>query len=115
MKKLILIAAILISNKIIAQIVAGPMLGYVEHREAAVWIEVDEKVNKVGIKYWVKNNTTTKNTLMYKGALNNKNNPITFILPELLMNTSYQYQFEMDGKEVFPAKIYEFKTKELWE
>lgn len=115
MKKLILIAAILISNKIIAQIVAGPMLGYVEHREAAIWIEVDEKVNKVGIKYWVKNNATNKNTLMYKGALNNKYNPITFILPELLMNTSYQYQFEMDGKEVSPAKIYEFKTKDLWE
>jgi alkaline phosphatase D len=115
MKNLFLVWALIFSNHIFGQIVSGPLLGYVEHREAAIWIEVEAKVSKVGIEYWPKSNVTEKTKIYYKGALKNKYNPITIILPELQMNTSYQYQFEIDGKEVFPSKIYEFSTKDLWE
>ncbi len=115
MKKILLLLAILCGHRIFAQIVAGPMLGYVEHREAAVWIEVDTKVGKIGIQYWPKSNLSNKITLFCKQELKHRNNPITFVLPELQMNTMYQYQFEIDGKAVFPSKIYEFKTKDLWE
>jgi alkaline phosphatase D len=115
MKKLLLLALIFTSNILKAQIVSGPMLGYVEHREAAVWIEVEAKVGKVGLEYWPKNNLSDKNKIYYKGTLKNRYNPITIILSELQMNTTYQYQFEIDGKEVFPSKIYEFSTKDLWE
>ena len=115
MKNLLLLLAIIVSNCLTAQIVSGPMLGYVEHREAIIWIEVESKVNKVGIQYWTKNNITNKTTVYYKGTLKNKYNPISIVLSELQMNTAYQYQLEIDGKEVFPSKIYEFKTKDLWE
>lgn len=115
MKKIFIIAALLISNRILAQIIAGPMLGYVEHREAAVWIEVDSKVNKVGIAYWPKNNLSVKSKVYFKGTLQSRYNPITLVLPELQMNTLYQYQIEIDDKLVSPAITYEFKTKDLWE
>lgn len=91
------------------------MLGYVEHREAAVWVEADAKVNKIGLEYWPKNKPADKKIQYFKGVLKLKNNPITFVLPELQMNTIYQYQFEIDGKPIFPSRIYEFKTKDLWE
>jgi alkaline phosphatase D len=91
------------------------MLGYVEHREACIWIEVDSKVGKLAVEYWPKQSPSLKSIIAYQGQLKNKYNPITMILPELLINTAYQYQFLIDGKAVFPSKIYEFKTKDLWE
>jgi alkaline phosphatase D len=115
MKKIIFLSLILCSSPLLAQIIAGPMLGYVEHREAAVWIELEAKVNKVAVQYWPKESILNKKTIEYKGKLNNRYNPITFILPELLMNTTYQYQFEIDGKVIVPSKLYEFRTKDLWE
>jgi len=116
MKKLfIVLTFILLSRYIFAQIVAGPMLGYVEHREAAIWVEVDAKVGKISIEYWPKTNLQNKIIIQFKGELKNRYNPITFELPELQMNTAYQYQFVIDGKAISPSKIYEFKTKDLWE
>lgn len=115
MKKILLFTTLLFCNEIFAQIVAGPLLGYVEHREAAIWIEVDQKVGKVGVEYWPKNNNNSKAVIYYKGELKNKYNPLTIILPDLQMNTAYQYQFEIDGKALFPSRVYEFKTKDLWE
>jgi alkaline phosphatase D len=115
MKNLFLIAALIISFKVSAQIISGPMLGYVEHREACIWIEVDSKVGKLAVEYWPKQSPSLKSIIAYQGQLKNKYNPITMILPELLINTAYQYQFLIDGKAVFPSKIYEFKTKDLWE
>lgn len=115
MKKIFLLLVITCINQVTAQIISGPMLGYVEHREAAIWLEVDAKVEKVGVEYWIKNIPTNKVVVIYQGQLKKKHNPITIVLPELLMNTSYQYQFIIDGKTVSPAKMYEFKTKDLWE
>lgn len=115
MKRLLLITAIIITNNLFAQIVSGPMLGYVEHREAAIWVEVTPSVSKVGIAYWPKNNLTNKAIAYFKGNLKNRYNPVTIILPELQMNTTYQYQIEIDGKVISPTKNFEFKTKDLWE
>ena len=108
MKKIFLLATFLYYNQIFAQIVAGPLLGYVEHREAAIWVEVDSKAGKVGVEYWPKSNSNNKTVIHYQGALKNKYNPLTIILPELQMNTIYQYQFEIDGKALFPSRVYEF-------
>lgn len=91
------------------------MLGYVEHREAAVWLEVDEKVTQVAVAYWPKQNPSLKLIISYNGTLKNRYNPITLVLPELSMNTEYQYQFQIDGKTTAASKTYEFKTKDLWE
>jgi alkaline phosphatase D len=115
MKKIFFLTVLLISKNLFSQIVSGPMLGYVEHREAAVWVEVDSNVNKVAIQYWPKQSISNKTTIVYQGVLKNKYNPVTLILPELTMNTTYQYQIEIDGKANANSKIYEFKTKDLWE
>ena len=33
-------------------LISGPMLGYIEHREALVWLEVSKATIKVEIRYW---------------------------------------------------------------
>ena len=33
-------------------LVAGPMLGYIEHREALIWLQVTEQVTDISIKYF---------------------------------------------------------------
>ncbi|PSR06121.1 MAG: hypothetical protein BRD49_02140, partial [Bacteroidetes bacterium SW_10_40_5] len=38
------------------QLSAGPMLGYTEHREVLIWLEVNQDVNDVAIRYWPEEN-----------------------------------------------------------
>ncbi|MFY8027578.1 MAG: alkaline phosphatase D family protein [Bacteroidia bacterium] len=114
-RNILLIALNLSYFLVSAQIVSGPMLGYVEHREAAVWLEVKAPVNSAAIQYWKKENNKEK--YIVNGDVKQKQayHPITFVLEHLAMNTIYQYQFLIDGKLLPAAKVYEFKTKELWE
>lgn len=113
MKKL-LSFGILISASIVsyAQVVAGPMLGPVELRDAKVWVEVAPSVKSVQLVYNKKGETNTK-TVAYKGVLGNEFNPVQFTIGGLDLNTTYQYRLLVDGK---PAKQNgEFTTKDLWQ
>lgn len=93
-------------------IVSGPMLGPVEYRDAIVWLEVSPDVKSVSVQY---KKTTDKifKTKVYKGELGNDFNPVQLQIGGLDFNTTYEYQFVVNGK-VSPAKG-NFTTKDLWQ
>jgi alkaline phosphatase D len=95
-----------------AQIIAGPMLGQVELRDAKIWLEVAPSVKSVKLQYG-KRGTTAKKQLSYKGTLGNEFNPITFTVGGLDLNTTYEYSFIIDGKAA--AQGGQFTTKDLWQ
>lgn len=112
MKKSLLIIfflALIITLK--AQIVAGPMLGQVELREAKVWVEVTPSVKKLQLTYNKKGSVAK--TIDYKGQLGETFNPLTFIMGGLEPATTYEYRFFIDGK--LAKQSGQFTTKELWQ
>lgn len=94
-----------------AQVISGPMLGPVEYRDAKVWIEVTPQVKSVSLQYKKKGDTKTK-TVLYKGQLGNDFNPLQVTVGGLDVNSTYEYQFIIDGKPS-TAKG-QFTTKDLW-
>ena len=106
---LLLVAFSIITH---AQIIAGPMTGQVELRDAKVWLEVAPTVKKVPLQYGRKG-TSARKTIEYKGTLGQEFNPIQFTIGGLDMATTYEYSFLIDGKGAGP--MVEFTTKDLWQ
>src|SRR4030095_6356631 len=94
-----------------SQVVSGPMLGPVEYRDAKIWIEVSQQVKSVSLQYKKKGDTKTK-TVLYKGQLGNDFNPLQITVGGLDVNTTYEYQFIINGKAT--ASKGQFTTKDLW-
>lgn len=113
MRRLLLLTVVaLMVNTLYAQVVAGPMLGQVELKEAKIWLEVAPTVKAVKLVY-SKKGTAVKKTVDYKGVLGKDFNPIQFNIGGLDFNTTYNYSFVVDGK---PAKQSgSFTTKDLWQ
>lgn len=116
-KTLLLALSLTFTFKAFAQktLISGPMLGYVEHRTALVWVEVDKSVKKAAIKYWKKGALNTALIKVFDGKLGKEFNPIKFELNGLEMNTEYDYQILLNGKTINLPYATSFKTKELWE
>ncbi|MBA3649860.1 MAG: alkaline phosphatase family protein [Chitinophagales bacterium] len=96
-------------------LICGPMLGYVQHREALIWLETTPAVKKIQIKYFQEEAPASINTITYDGRLGERYNPVKIILPFLDMNTRYQYEIYLnDKKQVFTFPL-TFKTKMVWE
>ncbi len=119
MKKLLLILAITISSIHLfaqdPQFISGPMLGYVEHRSALIWCEVNQEVKSATIRYWEIDNTEYFYEFDYEGKLGNPYNTIRFELVKLKLNTKYQYEIILNGKAVPFLKSHYFQTKDIWE
>ncbi|MBN8702370.1 MAG: alkaline phosphatase family protein [Bacteroidetes bacterium] len=116
----------LFSNSIAAQkkkapskYIAGPMLGYVQHREACVWLLVDRRAEKAIIRYWkpgAKDTSTVVCIVNQQPAFFNPYRTtisVKFILPLLDMNTTYNYKLNIDKETV--TGVYSLTTKDLWE
>jgi alkaline phosphatase D len=115
MKKILLFNLLLINYLASAQLISGPMLGYIEHREALIWLEVAPTIRTVEIRFWAQDKPAVKNNIRYTGTLGKSYNPIKLVLEPLEMNTTYEYEVLLDDapmKIAFPTR---FKTKELWE
>src|SRR5215475_12386718 len=80
------------------KIIAGPLLGQIELRTAAIWVQVDSSVKRLAIKYWKHNDNSQVITQAYNGVFGMEFNPITFQLGRLDMNTQYDYDFIVDGR-----------------
>lgn len=93
-------------------IVSGPMLGPVELRDAKIWLEVTADVKTVSLQLKKKGTAISKN-ILYKGPLGNEFNPLQIAAGGLEMNTTYEYQFILNGKP--SAAKGEFTTKDLWQ
>ena len=88
-------------NSTESQVVSGPMLGPIEYRDAKIWIEVTQHVKSVSLQYKKKGDTKTK-TVLYRGQLGNDFNPLQITVGGLEFNTTYEYQFIIDGLNSFP-------------
>lgn len=120
MKKTILSIGILLfylNVSLLAQngIVSGPMLGYIEHREVLLWLEVSADINAISIEYQEQGKPQTLKKTQYEGVLGKKYNPIKIRLEELNMNTVYDYSIFLNGKKISVPVPTTFKTKKLWE
>lgn len=96
-------------------LISGPMLGYVEHREVMIWLEVSSEVEAVAIDYWEKEHPDEIETHFFDEALGFDYNPIKIALGGLKMNTEYEYRILLNGEPVELPYPLTFKTKELWE
>lgn len=88
-----------------ATIISGPMLGYTEHREALVWLEVAGK--QAPTLFYMDSTQTTK--LPVKGKKRKHGSTVKYILTKLEPSTTYQYFFE--GK----TDTFQLTTRDLWE
>lgn len=94
------------------RIIAGPMLGPVELRDALIWLEVSPEVKQAALQVNKKGDSKTKQ-VAYKAALGNEFNPIKLTVGGLDLNTTYQYKILLNGK---PTQVVgEFTTKDLWQ
>lgn len=96
-----------------AQLTAGPMLGYVEYREAALWVEVGPETKIIKVKYWSAKDPKNKLEIEQKVEPTGfQYIPQTLILRDLEADTKYEAMIYVDGKAV-GTKL-KFKTKKIW-
>lgn len=94
-----------------APLISGPMLGYSEHRSVLIWFEVSQSVKSAMLRYWESTNTEYFYEMDYTGPLQQPYNPIRFELVNLKLNTAYNYELLLNGKEVPIQGKYTFTTK----
>jgi alkaline phosphatase D len=94
-------------------IISGPWAGNVELRNATIWLEVSPKVENVSVKFSAQGKPAS--TVNYKGELGKDFNPIKIELNGLDINTTYNYNVLVDGKEIKMDFPLQFTTKDLWQ
>lgn len=96
-------------------LVAGPMLGYLEHREALIWLQVTPEVSSIEVRYFSEEHPTGIRSVTYRGALGESYNPEKIVLDNLMMNTKYVYEIYLNHKKQdFPYPL-TLTTKDTWE
>ncbi len=90
------------------------MLGQVELRTAQVWLQVSPTVKKVTARVWPRNNPKEATMLKYQGALQSPFNYLKQTFTGLQPETTYDYQFFIDGMASTIAKG-SFTTQPLWQ
>jgi alkaline phosphatase D len=104
-----------------AKILAGPMLGYCEHREAMIWI-MTTCAQKLTVQYAPQFYGKDKKTLDIF-LFDNPRDPqrcsgekiSKVILKDLIPGTKYYYTILLDGREQKFDYPLSFNTRELWE
>ncbi len=103
-------------SKAISKIIAGPMLGYMEHTECLVWVQT-ACAKKITIQYRIKgaNGALMSNSLINTELAICKPFISKFVLTGLEMGTKYEYQILLDNQAQQFNYPLTFKTKVLWE
>ena len=126
MKKLLftLLMRVFIVGSVAAQAneyyISGPMLGYVEHREALIWLEVKATCERVEVVYYPVGKPENKQTVaadmsQYLPVRNARSVPVKVVLGPLDMGTEYEYEVWLNGKKLHTGFATRLKTKVLWE
>ncbi len=98
-------------------LIAGPMLGYVEHREAMVWVEVASHVGYVYLEYFPIDTPDLRRTVYFENNYTDSGNSqtILFKLTELKINSEYEYELYVDNEKMKLPYVTRFKTRPVWE
>jgi alkaline phosphatase D len=115
MKKNSLILIFLLNStlSLAQQLISGPMLGYVEHQSALIWLETDTTVHEVSIIWHLKTKPETKNKTTQKRGKFQPFQPWKIELNGLMWNRSeYVYRIILNGK--IQNGEYRFVTRPAW-
>jgi len=106
------------------KVLAGPMLGYCEHKEVLIWI-LTTCTRKVSLHYFITRTKTEKKILeevLFDPAIKvgdpsicNTNKATKFVVKDLRPGEKYSYLIYLDGKEYKAEFPLQFTTKEIWE
>ena len=98
------------------ELVSGPMIGHVAHREATIWVEVRD-AEAVSLTYHVEGRPETVRTVVKTGIARTPvgAQPVAFTLPLLEMGARYTYSIAVDGVTVERPYPLTFQTIDLWE
>ena len=104
------------ANHLTAQLVAGPMPGYVELRTAKIWVEV-KPGSQVDLWYWKKEDMNSMKKISVTTDASRWFAPVIFDLVGLAMNTTYEYAVVVNNHSAKkPIKTDgTFTTQELWQ
>lgn len=112
-KSLSLVVSLLISGWLMAQIVAGPMIGHVEFRTATLWMHFDANVKEATVQF-IEKNLADKAAQQIKLSLpGGEFNTATAVLTGLEPGKVYDY-FIYTAKGPAVAKG-EVRTQSLWQ
>ena len=97
------------------KLISGPMLGYIEHREALIWFEVPSTTESVVLKYNIKGKPETEKEARNMQMFGSNYPTVKIVLEELDMNTEYEYAIYLNSEKLESSLPTTFKTKKLWE
>jgi alkaline phosphatase D len=92
---------------------SGPMLGYAEIQEVAVWLQT-RAAAAVRLRYWEEGRPETARTSEAVETGASGDHVARFVLPGLAFGTRYEYQVVVNGELVelpYPAR---FATQPMW-
>lgn len=92
---------------------SGPMLGYSEMREAAIWLQTKVPA-KVKIEYWDKENSQTVYSTGEAETSADLAFCTTFKADQAEPGRNYEYRVVVNGKKLDFNYPLEFKTQKLW-
>ncbi|MDX1918477.1 MAG: alkaline phosphatase D family protein [Candidatus Caenarcaniphilales bacterium] len=94
------------------QVISGPMLGYIEHQEALIWIETG-CARKVSLRYFLDDNPKYTSTLVQQNPYADPCQPFIskFVLPDLRPGEYYRYEISLDDQSQNFHYPLIFKTK----
>lgn len=95
-------------------LLSGPMAGYADHREAAVWVQV-KKPLPVQIAFWDLKNPSVRRVSKTKVPDEGQAGALTFVLDSLSPGTRYGYEVRVNGKPEKRPYPLEFQTPVLWQ
>jgi alkaline phosphatase D len=90
---------------------AGPMLGYVEYREACVWAQTTTAAT-LQVKYWKNLDSTFLTEKVQTNA--GSNYTAKLIFDKIEPGNTYSYQILINNKPATPQKTYSLKVPALW-
>ncbi len=96
------------------KVLSGPWAGNITQRTAMIWLEVDEHTDNVSVRYKKEGHPADSfKTVVYRGALQQTFNPVKLEINRLDINTTYQYEIQINGSSITGAD-FKFTTQDLW-
>lgn len=97
-----------------ATLSAGPMVGFVTLREAAIWAQLD-RPGTLQVRYWPDEAPDEARTSRPYEATWDSERTVTAVLSELEPGTTYSYALVVDGEMTEPTHSQSVTTQPLWQ
>eukprot|EP01035_Chromulina_nebulosa_P047269 gene47269-64072_t len=113
-KAFAVVVLLLLISSLYAQkstVVAGPLLGYVDFREACVWVQVNKEA-RLTLKYFAHPDTVYQTQTVV--AKQETHYSAKLVLDNIEPARTYTYQVWINGKQAAPKKNFSLKVPALW-